>query len=163
MQENYISAHEEALAGFDAALESAWRQLSEPREAGSLVLAIMVAKEFTEWGRLLSSIAEASFAQGWSLPELSGTSNVDGKSQYCNMSIERVQASLLCSFLWLMGLRLSQHTVAVITVCCDNPQHLSAGYACLMFACACRWWHCPALAGHVAILDGSRQPRLCKE
>jgi len=38
----------------------------------SMVLCILMAKEFTEWGRLISSVADTAFKRKWTLPELAG-------------------------------------------------------------------------------------------
>jgi hypothetical protein len=79
MQEKYISAHEEAMKELDAELERVWEQITGPNTLMPLVLTIMIAKEFTEWGRLVNSVAETAYTKNWSIPTLSGavSSSVD--------------------------------------------------------------------------------------
>lgn len=72
MQDEYIAAHQEALQEFDSQLETLWKQITNPNASLSLVLTIMTAKEFTEWGRLVTAVAEAAYKKGWNMPTLSG-------------------------------------------------------------------------------------------
>lgn len=73
MQRNYLLAHEAAMDSFNDAMHRAWRSMCSP-DTSSVppMLCVLMAKEFTEWGSLLSSIAEASHLQGWSLPAITG-------------------------------------------------------------------------------------------
>eukprot|EP00892_Ulva_mutabilis_P006486 jgi/Ulvmu1/4209/UM019_0188.1 len=70
-QRQYVVAHESAMECFDEALIKAWEYMCRPTTSTiSLVLCILMAKEFTEWGHLISCVAEASFMQGWTLPDI---------------------------------------------------------------------------------------------
>lgn len=73
MQDEYIAAHQEAMQEFDRMLKRLWEQITGPSTSMPFVLTIMIAKEFTEWGRLITAVAESTYKKRWSMPTLSGT------------------------------------------------------------------------------------------
>lgn len=91
VQREYISAHESVMDSFSEALDRVWKSMCNPGTTSiSAGLCILMAKEFTEWGRLLSCVAEASFLQGWALPTMGG-----GIILYLGSSTNRPALSVL--------------------------------------------------------------------
>ena len=72
MQKAYITVFEEAVEELYNELRAVWRQLTSPSTSLSLVLTILMAKEFTEWGRLITAVSEAAYEQNWSIPTHAG-------------------------------------------------------------------------------------------
>jgi hypothetical protein len=72
VQYEYIAAHQEAMQEFDRELRRLWECITAPHTATPLVLTVMLAKEYTEWGRLVNAVAEAAYTKRWSIPTLSG-------------------------------------------------------------------------------------------
>lgn len=72
VQSAYIAAHEQAMQAFGQELEALREQITSPDTSISLVLTILLAQEFTAWGRLVTAVAEVAYNKRWSLPTLSG-------------------------------------------------------------------------------------------
>ena len=72
MQDAYIAAHQAALDEFEDELRRAHALLTGPSTSLPLVLTIMIAKEYTEWGRLITGVSEVAYKENWSIPTLSG-------------------------------------------------------------------------------------------